>query len=182
MTQMIRTVILLGFFGFVATNTVHSSILPEEIRLGALKHDVGSGLKHRYEKGYDINAELLWACPTGIGFEYILSPRPHLGASLNADGGTNQYYLGLTWRYDFLTCLFVEGAFGGEFNTGRKKHPHARKQALGSNFMFHEALSAGLQFTAHQSISAYLDHTSNAHLAKPNPGLTSFGVRYGYRF
>jgi len=176
---MIRILALLSFF---TIGVSHASFVPEEIRLGYLKHDIkGFNLCRRDEKGYDVNAELLWASPKNEVFQFLYSPRPHLGFSINTEGGTDQFYAGLTWRYDFLQYLFVEGGFGGEYNTGRTNTASSRKKAIGAKVMFHESVSLGIQVAQH-SISVYLDHTSNASLAKYNPGLTDLGLRYGYRF
>lgn len=160
----------------------HAGYLPQEIRGGVLKHDVRNGLSHKYEKGYDINAELLWSSPQLTFFEYIFSPRPHLGTSINTEKGTDQFYLGLTWRLDFLKFLFVEGSLGGEVHTGELKTKSSHKQALGCRFLFRESVSFGVQVTETHSLSLMLDHASNAGLSSHNPGLTSIGLRYGYRF
>src|SRR5690606_10009999 len=134
-----------------------------------LKHDIRNGLSHKYEKGYDINAEFLWLSPQFTFFEYIFSPRPHLGASVNTDKGTDQFYLGLTWRVDFLKLLFVEGSLGGEAHNGKLTHKSDHKQALGCRFLFRESVSVGMQITEAHSLSLMLDHASNAGISSHNP-------------
>ncbi len=181
-TIMIRKLALVSLLSSNLVNVCQASFLPEEIRLGPIKHDIRSGCHHNHEKGYDINAEILWASPDYDILKFIFAPRPHIGTSLNTHGGTNQFYFGITWRFDFLTYLFIEGVFGGDVNSGRKHKKSSRKQALGSKLMFREAVSLGVQFAEHHSLSVMLDHTSNASLGKCNPGLTGLGVRYGYRF
>lgn len=177
-----RGLILIGFMCFCAINIVHAGYLPEEIRVGALKHDIRNGLSHKHEKGYDVNAEFLWASPQFYLFEFIFSPRPHLGASINTRGGSDQFYLGLTWRYDFLEYLFVDGSLGGEVHTGKINHKTSRKQALGTRFLFRESIGLGVQINETHSVSMILDHASNASTSSRNPGLTAFGLRYGFRF
>lgn len=177
-----RILVTLLFLVIGYSAAAQSQILPNEVRAGLLKHDVGTSLRHRSEKGYDFNAEFLWASPAWTPFEYIFCPRPHMGFSLNNKHGTDQVYAGLTWRMDFVKFLFLEGSFGGEYNTAHKHHASRHKKAIGSHWLFHEAVSLGAQFTDHQSLSLYLDHASSAHLSGKNPGITGFGVRYGYKF
>lgn len=174
--------LLLAAFVIVA-QPAQASPWPEEARLGVFKHDVRSGCRHHKEKGADINGELLWKSPDWQAFKWLFSPRPHIGTSINTDRGTNQFYFGLTWRLDFLNVLFIEGAFGGDYNTGERNYRHnPRKKALGSHFMFREAIELGVQIIPNHSLSLILDHTSNARLAKCNPGLTGIGFRYGVKF
>jgi len=158
-----------------------ASPLGSEIRLGVLRHDVKSELKHMYEKGYDVNGEYLFCSPRNCVFDNIFNPRPHIGTSVNTRKGTSQFYAGLTWHIDFLQCLFLEVNFGGETHNGKIKHRSAHRKALGSRLLFREGIALGIQFAKKHSISILLDHASNAKLARPNPGLTGFGVRYGYR-
>lgn len=155
---------------------------PQELRLGILKHDVAfCGLDHRYEKGYDVNAEILFESPDYSCFRFAFSPRPHLGMSLNTNKGTHQFYLGLTWRIDFLNALFIEATFGGELQTGLI-HPVSREKTLGTRFLFRESASLGAQLNDQLSLSVMMDHASNAGITEKNPGITSIGLRCGYRF
>jgi lipid A 3-O-deacylase len=169
-------------FGGLIAILFSTGACAEEIRVGALKHDVGSGLHHRYEKGYDINAEFIWNPFIGDIADFIFNPAPHVGASINTEGATDQLYFGVTWRIDALNPFFIELSFGGSINDGRTSTPSSKKNALGSNIMFREGASVGLMFLENHSVSVLLDHTSNARLANKNPGLTGLGVRYGYRW
>ena len=36
----------------------------------------------------------------------------------------------LTWRYDFLSFLFIEGSLGGEVHTGEINHKSSRNAAI----------------------------------------------------
>jgi lipid A 3-O-deacylase len=161
---------------------VNATPLNQEIRLGVLRHDVKSELKHMYEKGYDANLEYLFATPCNSFFKYIFSPRPHIGTSINTRGATSQFYAGVTWHVDLFSCVFLELNFGGETHNGKLKHRSKKRKALGSRLLFREGVALGVQLATHHSLSVILDHASNAKLAKPNPGLTGFGVRYGYLF
>lgn len=161
---------------------LQAEAMTEEIRLGVLRHDVKSELKHMYEKGYDVNVEYLFASPCNAFFNAIFSPRPHVGTSINTRGATSQFYAGVTWHFNFFSCLFLEVNFGGETHNGKLKHRSKKRKALGSRLLFREGIALGVQFAPHHSLSILLDHASNARLAKPNPGLTAFGLRYGYLF
>jgi lipid A 3-O-deacylase len=123
-----------------------------ELRFGILDHDPGlfGGDK---ESGVDINFEALFHSPEV--FKYILSPQPHLGASINTVGDTSKLYFGLTW--------------------GNHKE-------LGCTFNFREAASIGYRFTEQHSLSIMVDHISNASLCSENEGMETFGLRYGYKF
>lgn len=151
-----------------------------EVRFGIMKNDIGSGLKEKVERSPNINFEYLFnPWMTGIG-SYIFSPRPHMGMSINTRGGTHQFYAGLTWRIN-LGNFFIEPSFGGEIHTAHLKTSSSHKKALGSRLLFHEAIAIGYQITEKHSLSIMLDHASNAGIAKPNSGITTLGLRYGYK-
>ena len=173
--------LFLIFSFLVSSQPSFASSEPAEIRVGVIKHDVKSGLKHTYEPGYDVNLQYLWASFGGENERMILSPRPHLGCSVNTRGGTNQYYAGLTWHVP-IKNLFVEVSLGGEFHDGHLKNRSSKKKALGSRLLFRESIAFGVNLSEQATISAILDHASNASIAPPNPGLTGFGIQFGYKF
>ncbi len=147
-----------------------------------LYHDIKSNLDQRYEKGVNFNAELLFSVPEDSILEYLWSPRPHLGASINSQGGTSQFYGGLTWHFSVYSPVFLEFSLGGELHTGRTSEKSSKRQALGSQGLFRESVSLGVEFYQKHTLSVMLDHASNASLTSDNPGLTSIGLRYGYKF
>ncbi len=150
----------------------------DEVRAGVLSHDVGRA----FEKGQDINAELLFKSPKNAFFDFIWSPRPHLGASINVRGATSQFYGGLTWQWAPWEWLFFEASFGGEVHNGKTSERSALRKALGTRLLFRESIAVGVVFKQKHTLSVMLDHSSNASLANDNPGLTNLGLRYGYRF
>lgn len=150
-----------------------------EIRLGVLVHDAGLVTVEK-ERGYDANVELLFTSPAAL--DAIGAPRPHLGASVNSVGDTDQVYGGLTWSYDVTDKLFGEGSLGGAIHDGKLNKKDPGRKALGSRVLFRESLSVGWRFDAHHSLSLMVDHISNANLAPHNAGLDGLGLRYGYRF
>jgi lipid A 3-O-deacylase len=148
----------------------------DEIRIGLMQHDLGGNFKQRYEKGQNLIAEYIF------NEEYkFLYGLPHIGTSINSKGYTSSVYTGLTWRYQFLEVMFAEITFGGAVNNGETKKDKKRR-SIGSNLIFRESFSLGVNLAANHSLSLMIDHMSNADLAPPNPGLTDVGIRYGYRF
>lgn len=173
------------FFYSTLTSLILIASVPlnaAEVRIGALRHDVRSGLKQRYEKGTDIQAEYQTNTFDNAFFKFILDPHVHGGININTHHATNVIYAGLTWRLDLGTLFFMEASFGGGCHDGQRKKKTKHKNALGSRLLFRESISLGLQFTKQQSLSLVLEHMSNAKMVKPNPGLTNFGIRWGYRF
>lgn len=152
-----------------------------EVRVGVLLHDMGDPFKQRHESGADLNAELLFGSPDNAFFNFLFNPRPHVGVSLNTAGGTTQIYGGITWHFDVFSCLFLEASFGGEGHTGRINNKSSNRQALGARFLFREGVSLGVNMGDHHTVSVMLDHASHAGLGGRNPGLTSLGLRYGYK-
>ncbi|MEN8236352.1 MAG: acyloxyacyl hydrolase [Pseudomonadota bacterium] len=173
-----------AFFALVIAPTAHSesSDTIEEIRAGLLYHDIKTNLDQRYEKGANVNAELLFTIPDDSILDYIWSPRPHLGVSINTQGGTSQFYGGLTWHFAIYSPIFLELSLGGELHNGRTAEKSSKRQALGSQGLFRESVSLGVEFCQNHTLSVMLDHASNASLTSNNPGLTSLGLRYGYKF
>ena len=150
-----------------------------EVRLGVLKHDFGP-FSSSEEHGIDINFELLFAAP---GFlDFIWSPRPHIGATINTDGDTNQVYFGLSWEFDLWRDVFAGFSFGGSVHDGETETDRTDKKELGCRLLFRESLELGYRFGGRHAITAFLEHVSNANICDKNEGLENLGVRYGYRF
>lgn len=150
----------------------------DEFRIGGFMHDVES---MNGENDIDLNAEILFRPlreRQGRGFtDILLSPRPHLGATVNFGGDTSEYYAGLTWDVPLGDFLFVEGFFGGAVHDGNMDR-------YGCRLNFHEGLTIGANITERLRVLATIDHMSNANLCggqKNNEGLTNAGVRFGYK-
>lgn len=152
-----------------------------EFRLGILAHNIGPIASAR-EDGAQINAELRFKSPPL--FEYILSPRPHIGASINTAGDTSFLYLGLTWTWNITDALFLDLSFGGAIHDGwlTSHEPEPDRRLMGSRLLFRESLELGYRFFDRHSLSLMLDHVSNAGLSHKNQGNDDVGLRYGYRF
>ena len=174
---------------FAPTRAAAQTNLVDEVKIGALAHDVGF-LTHHVESGADINLEILFISPDML--QIIGSPRPHIGADINTAGNTSDGYLGLTWGITLVPSLFgggalyANGSLGGAvqdgFTGGKASEPPPGRKFLGSAVLFRESAELGYQITPIVSISALLDHISNANLAPRNAGITSAGARLGFKF
>jgi lipid A 3-O-deacylase len=159
----------------------------DEIKVGVLDHDIGI-FGHHKESGGDVNLELLFASPDFL--RVIGAPRPHIGTDVNSDGNTSQFYLGLTWHLTLVSGLmaksdplYIEASLGGAVHNGEADGPSSdTEKRLGSQLLFRESLELGWRFTDSQSIGIYMDHISNAGIAKHNEGLTNLGARLGFKF
>jgi lipid A 3-O-deacylase len=152
-----------------------------EIRGGAFAHAIGSPEDNGR---VDLNAELLSVKLFRTNdWTDVLIPQLHLGTTINFVGDTSFVYTGFTWRYDISqTAFFVEGTLGGSLNNGQLQDFHNDRNALGCHALFRESASLGYRFDAHWEIMATLEHSSNANICRENRGLTSAGLRLGYRF
>jgi lipid A 3-O-deacylase len=161
----------------------------DEVKIGALSHDVGF-LGHHVEGGADVNLEVLFTSPDFLSV--IGSPRPHIGGDINTDGNTSDGYFGLTWGIMLIQNLFgagdgifANGSLGGAVHdasplTGAVQPPGHK--LLGSRILFRESAEIGYQINPQISVSAILDHISNANLAPRNAGITNAGARVGFKF
>jgi len=153
-----------------------------EMKIGAALHDTGPFISQKESEGFDVNVEILFRSPTFLGA--ILSPRPHLGASVHTAGATSQLYAGLTWTFDLVDGVFVAASLGGAVHDGKLETTRSDRKALGTRFLFREAIELGIRLGPSQrhSISVGLSHVSNAGISDTNEGMETVALRYGYRF
>jgi hypothetical protein len=151
-----------------------------ELRLGTFVHDSLSP-----ERGSaDINAEALMhlfrPAPSALSW---LTPRWHVGTTINTAGKTSSLYTGLTWTFDLTPRLFAELSLGGAVHNGTiGRIPVAGHNAMGCRAAFRESLSLGYRFTQQFALMGTLEHMSNAGLCAQNRGLTNFGLRAAWTF
>ena len=166
-----------------------------EFKLGVLAHDVPFlGGK---EGGTDVNPEIIlpspiadaWAAQLPGYLRWMVQPRPTVGAELNTGGFSNQYYFGATWTWQLASAVLMpeDGItfgifFGPGFNDGETVATQPNRKSLGSNVLFREAFELGYRINPVYEISAFLDHVSNAGLARYNQSINDFGGRIGIRF
>lgn len=157
-----------------------------EVRLGALRHAVAFGHRAK-ESGMDANVEALFVSPDWLG--PVWSPRPHLGATLNASTrNTDFVYTGLTWEWAPLWGLFAGLGLGISVHDGMldnsKIEGKARfdRREFGCRVLFRESLELGYRFFDRHSLSAVWAHHSHGGLcSEENEGIDNAGLRYGYR-
>lgn len=171
------------------------NITDGQLKLGILKHDVSffGGV----EPGIDINPEVIfpspipdsWAAAVPEYLRFAVQPRPTIGATLNTAGATNQAYFGATWTWLLASNLLSPGDgvtfgifFGPGFNDGEIRPTRPNRKALGSNILFREAIEFGYRVTPQIELSLYVDHVSNAGLARYNQSLNEVGGRIGIRY
>jgi lipid A 3-O-deacylase len=159
-----------------------NTTLVNGIRLGVLRHDIRSNLKSGYEKGVDINGEVVFNAPRNSFFDFIWSPKPILGLLANSRRSTSALYVDLSWTFPSDSLFFLEVGLGGALHNAPLKRKTSKRKPLGSRALFHESVSLGVNLGAHNSLAVVIMHMSNAKLAKPNPGITDLGLRYGWRF
>lgn len=193
-------VLLLGFVGAavagLASGTASAQNLTfGEFKFGLLDHDVHFlGGK---ERGVDINPEIIfpspvadsWAAQVPAYLRWMVQPRPTVGGEINTDGFTNQAYFGATWTWQLASNVLQPGDgvtfgifFGPGFNDGEIVATAPDRKSLGSNVLFREAFELGYRINPVYQISAFLDHVSNAGLAKQNESINDAGARFGVRF
>jgi lipid A 3-O-deacylase len=173
-----------------AQNITHGAL-----KLGVLKHD--PSFLGGVEPGIDINPEVIfpspipdsWAAEVPWYLRFAVQPRPTLGGMVNTAGATHQAYFGATWSWLLASDVLNPGDgftfgifFGPGFNDGNIGPPRPNRKALGSHVLFREALELGYRITPQYEISVYVDHVSNAGLARYNQSLNQLGGRFGIRF
>jgi lipid A 3-O-deacylase len=152
----------------------------DELRIGLMAHHVEPA---GTEKGLDLNFEVLFARPAiayGNAFaDIVLRPRLHVGTSINLAGDTSQVYAGFTWDMPLHERVFVELSFGGALHDGPENDDD--RSSFGCALNFRESASIGYAVTDRWRLYGTVMHMSNAGLCERNSGLTSAGIRLGYR-
>jgi lipid A 3-O-deacylase len=152
-----------------------------EIRAGVLWHDVdGLWSGSREEGGVDFNAEIIFSRP-GFSLE-VGTVRPNFGLSVNNQGDTSKLYAGVLWELEMESGLFLNLGVGVAVHNGESESSEEDKKELGSRVLFRIPIELGYALSKHHAVSIMFDHISNAYLARPNEGLDTLGLRYGYRF
>jgi hypothetical protein len=163
-----------------ASVTLAQSQWIDEVRLGVLAHSVDPS---NGEDGIDLNVEVLLRKSAHVYadsfLDSVLRPRVHLGGSVNLAGDTNQLYAGLTWDGKLTPLLSLELSFGGVLHDGPTGGGH--QDSYGCALNFRESASLAYAIDAHWVVHGIVAHMSNADLCDHNTGITSAGVRLGYK-
>jgi hypothetical protein len=149
-----------------------------EVRGGVLAHDLHIVAANHYEPGVSLNGEVAFAPSLPLWVGVI---RPVLGGTVTTGGGTSWGYLDARWEFSGSLFFFGIGV-GGSINNAPLTTYTDTQKPLGSNVLFHIPLEIGLQITPENRVSAFYEHSSNAFLASPNPGMDNLGVRFAHRF
>lgn len=155
--------------------------LLDEIRLGVMAHSIEPG---HSEGGADVNLEFLFKRPpTTFGnsvADFVFRPRVHVGTSINTIGDTSQIYAGFSWDVKITERLSFEATFGGAWHDGPLNG--SAPDLYGCRVNFRESASLGYALNESWTVYATIAHMSNANLCSHNSGITSAGVRLGYKF
>jgi hypothetical protein len=175
------TVVTLGCVSVLAQPARAQTPLLDELRLGVMAHSIEPG---HSEDGADVNLELLFRRPAityGNAFaDFVFRPRVHVGTSINTFGDTSQIYAGFTWDLKITEKLSLEATFGGAWHDGPLNGSAA--DLYGCRLNFRESASLGYALNQSWTVYATIAHMSNADLCSHNSGITSAGVRLGYKF
>ncbi|WP_372423493.1 acyloxyacyl hydrolase [Salinarimonas chemoclinalis] len=135
-----------------------------------------------------VHAELVFQkplTPSDLFASYFV-PRPHLGASLDFDGGVSFAFAGLSWNIDLGPRVFLEASIGGALQETRAAAyttaARADGVAAGCGPSLRESASLGYRFNETWSVVASVEHLSNNGLCDEPTSMTNFGARLGYSF
>lgn len=159
----------------------NSDSLINEIRIGIMAHDVATR-STKHEEGSDFNSEFFFRSPTARLINYLGSPRPSIGISVNNKNDTSQLYSAFNWDAKFVDLVFLSLGLGGSIHNGELQSSDPDQQRLGSRVLFRFALAAGFNINERLNVSAMFDHVSNGHLAYPNNGMEKFGIQFGFTY
>ena len=150
------------------------------MRLGLLVHSVEPS---NGEDGSDLNIEVLFRTSSYILddalLDALLRPRLHLGGSVNLAGETSQLYAGFTWDGKLAPRLSLELSFGAALHNGPTGDGH--EDSYGCVLNFRESVSLGYALDERWAVYGTVAHMSNGELCDHNTGITSVGIRLGYR-
>ena len=175
-----------------------------EVKIGAFAHDVGGDSDE--SDSVDINLEILFPkldlFHADNGFlDYLLTPHPTIGGTINTEGDTHTGYFGMTWVANLTENIFFNINLGGVVHSGNL-HQETRQcgptetcslpgnrvfvdtnePSLGTRVMFREGFELGYRWNNNWSISGLGAHMSNSGIDDENDGMIFFGVRLGYRY
>ncbi|MCI4643312.1 MAG: acyloxyacyl hydrolase [Hyphomonadaceae bacterium] len=174
---------------------IASAQLVEEVRVGALAHNICvTDCKNAdKEDGPNVEGELVFASP-GI-FDILLSPRPFLVGSANVAGNTSYAGGGLMWNFEFADGWAIEPSLGYVLHDGELESPFPqgdpRSEAfasehvfLGSRDLFRTGLALNKDFGENWGGQLLFEHLSHGQILGEgrNQGMDSAGVRIYYRF
>ena len=196
--------------GVVMTVAV-SSASADEIRVGAMSHDVTLNFinedRQKLEDGLVLSLEYIWDQPQWLG--WAGNARPYVYGALNLAGDTNHGGAGLNFQKDFA------GRFYGEYEVGLSIHDGTTKIEIigdeeftalsfperrayidnffarreneiefGSPVLIRNQFALGYRFNETWSADISWEHLSHGRLFDDdrNDGLDNFGLRVSRKF
>ncbi len=206
LSNLILTVSLAnaGVAVFAADNRESGPFSMFDAKIGFFAHDVGGD--NGASDSVDVNLEILFPrldlFHTDNAFvDFLFSPHPMLGGTINTEGDTHTGYLGMTWVANLSDNVFFNINLSGVVHSGQL-HTETRQcgptetcslpgnrvlvdndePSLGTRVMFREGFELGFRWDDHWSISGVAAHMSNAGLDDDNDGMNFFSVRIGYQY
>jgi hypothetical protein len=113
--------------------------------------------------------------------QFLFSPRPQFGTTLDKSTGTSRSYGALTWTMFNSSGLFGNIGVAGSYTDSSFEDPDRR--LLGPPVAMHGMLEFGYQMGDQHSLSLSLDHSSTLDLGNDHGLLgDNLRLRYGYKF
>jgi hypothetical protein len=166
-----------------------------EVRGGVMYHEDSrlrrvffNQSKPREDGIVDINGEVLFARPQwhfeNWFLNFLLTPRPRIGASINTGKGTSQASAGFAWDVYIWKNVFWEGSLDIAVHNGwtHPTPPPNNLRGLGCSPIFRQSMSLGVDVTQNWRVMATFEHLDNFGLCRDNQMLSNLGLRLGYRF
>lgn len=169
-----------------ATALIISSInayAGQQIRIGALRHDISLFGSTRIESGTDLNLEWRGSkVPLPDSIQHWVAFRPFVGFSGRfSSHSTDEIYAGGAFdAFPDSPYVFNLG-LGLAIHDGELHRGHKGRSALGQRVLFYASFELG-RWWGHNGLFAFYQHSSNGFLPGPNEGINNLGLRYGYRF
>lgn len=153
----------------------------DEIRFGLSQHSIEPDFS---EDGLDADVELIFERLGGPErpmdwLESLLRPRPQVGARVSLADETSRVFAGFLWEVPLTERVSLELGFGGAIHDGPLDRDGTA--SYGCRWSFRETAGIGVALSEQWQLIAGIEHMSNADLCARNRGLTSAGVRLGYR-
>jgi opacity protein-like surface antigen len=113
---------------------------------------------------------------------WLLSPRPLLGATISAQGKSDELFAGLTWSAPVPAPFLLEGSFGGTIHNQPLFVSYPDRPELTTRLLFRESLAVGYQIDPQWRALVSAEHESNGNLGYYNHSVNRAGIELGRKF
>ena len=184
---ILSAILLLFGASSVLGQNYNSGFGIDEFRAGVLFHSIDepgpNGEALNFTRLQDVSFEILFTSPDLDVFRWIGSPRPNIGVTANLAGLESMAHLALTWQIPLWESdFFLEASFGAAIHNGAFNGAVYPERNLGCLLQFYEAGGIGMNVSDQVSVILEIEHASTANICTPNKGLTSLGVKVGFKF